>query len=161
MSLISFLFRFLVLFLAALTAFALYGYVVDPFILRPLCLTDTNGCIRLGYYSYKNSVLIHVRRTGIWVWFNGFRIFVFGQPVGRICENPDKYEAAYAINAETGVKEGYECVQSLQSLIDFYTKNSSMEFVHTRVNDPNTFNVYDVINLMSSKKIINLPSING
>lgn len=95
-----------------------------------------------------------MRNTGIWIWFNGYRAFVYGQLTGRVCEDKS-YSPAYAINIQTGQKEGYECVLSLEQLIDYYKKNGgNMKYIYTRVEDREKYDVYAVLNMMRSKKII-------
>lgn len=146
-----------VIVLAIFTGIVIYSYLIYPYVLEPICLVNTNSCIRIAYYSFKNSALAHMRNSGIWVWYNGYKAFVFGQNVGNICAEKDgttKYEPAYAINTSTGEKEGYECVTPLESLIDYYKQRGKMKFIYTRVNDRENFDVYDVLNMLKNKNII-------
>jgi len=111
----------------------------------------------MAYYSYNNSALVHMKGTGVWIWFNGDRAFIYGQPVGQMCEHPEKYVAAYAINTRTGLKEGYECVMILKQVIDFYEKKGvKMNYITERVDDLSTYNIYNVLNILNRKNIINL-----
>lgn len=149
--------RIIVVVIAIITAYVFYSYVFKPFVLEPMCLINSNGCARMGYYNYNNSALIHMRGTGIWIWFNGDRAFIYGQPVGQICDHPDKYTSAYTINTRTGMKEGYKCVMTLEKVIDFYKeKGGKMKYMVTRVKNLDTFNAYDVLNLFNQKNIIDL-----
>lgn len=146
--------RIVFIVMGVLIGFLIYSFVVNPLVLQPLCLTGTDGCVRIGYYNYKNSALVHMKNTGVWVWYNGFKTFVFGQDVGNICQNPT-YSPAYAISNQ-GVKEGYECVVSLDQLIEFYKARSKFNYIYKRVKDRANYGVFDVINELNSKNIISL-----
>lgn len=165
------LWRISVMLLAILTAYVLYHYVVDPYILSPLCLSSTNRCLRAKYYRYRNSVLIHMQPTGTWIWFNGKKIFVYGQPIGRVCES-DEYEPAYLADPKNMQLQGYECILKLDKLIDYYKHvGSKPEYMYKRIKLPSTsqntisslkgvpdkgVGVFDVINMFQEKNIINL-----
>lgn len=150
--------RTIVIIVALITAFVVYNHILKPLIFEPMCLVNSNGCLRLGYYSYNNSALVHMGNTGYWIWFNGVKAYIYGQNVGQICKDPQFYTAAYVINAKTGLKEGYECVLTLDEVIKFYKSKgvTKMNYIIKRINNPNNYNAYDVLNLLSDKNIINL-----
>ena len=148
--------RIFVILLGILTAIVVYWYLVQPYILEPLCLVNSNSCARIGYYRYNNSALMEMKNSGLYVWYNGDKAFVYGQPVGQICDK--NYEAAYAVNTHTGLKEGYACVMLLKDVIKFYTdKGIKMENTVVKAN-VEEFDVYALLNYASSIGIINLQS---
>jgi hypothetical protein len=147
--------RIVVIIVAIFSSFVVYYYIFRPAVLQPLCLVNTNGCVRIAYYSYNNSALVHLENSGIWLWYNGFKAFVYGQNVGQVCQDPTKYEAAYAINTLTGEKEGYDCVTPLATLLKFYQSKGGMEYLYKRIN-ANTFDVYAALNLLQNERIIDL-----
>lgn len=150
------LIRFAVIIMAFFTAYVFYGYIFEPRVMIPLCLVNSNECARMGYYSYNNSALIHMMGSDIWIWFNGDKAYVYGQPVGQICKDPSKYEAAYVVNTRTGIQEGYECVMALSGVIDFYTsKGIEMEYMVSRI-DTKKFDIYMALNILNNEGIINL-----
>ena len=111
----------------------------------------------MGYYNYENSALVHMRGTGIWIWYNNHKAYIYGQDVGQICANPSQYSAAYTINTLTGTQEGYSCILSLDGVINWYTsKGVSMKFLLRRVADPNNFDAYAALNMLDNEGIINL-----
>jgi hypothetical protein len=148
--------RIAVILLALITGYVIYGLIVKPAILDPLCLTDTGSCVRMAFYRYNNSALVHMRNTGIWLWFNGHKAYVYGQPVGQLCKDPNSFEAAYAINTRTGLKEGYECVTVLGELINFYKTKTDMEYLYKRVKDRNNFDVYAALNMLQDLDVIDM-----
>jgi len=150
--------RITVIIIAICTAYVLYQYVVKPLILEPLCLVNSNSCVRMTYYAFENSALIQIQNTGLWVWFNGDRAFVYGQPVGQICKDPQKYQAAYSINTRTGLKEGYKCVVTLQEVLNFYKSKGVRSSNLIKKANYNSFDIYAMLNLLDSEGIINLSS---
>lgn len=153
--------RFGIIIIAILTGFCMYSYILRPLMLEPMCLINTNSCLRLGYYKYNNSALMNMGNNGIWLWFNGSDIYIYGQNVGQLCEDPSKYQTAYKIEGSTGIKKGYECVMTLENVLSFYKKkNVPLQYVVKKIDNFNTFNVYDVMNIMQNEKIIVLPKAN-
>lgn len=151
------LIRVVVIIIALFTAYAVYNYILKPGVLEPMCLINSNGCVHIGYYTYNNSALIHMRGTGIWIWFNGDKAFIYGQPVGQLCKEPSKYEAAYAVNTRTGLKEGFECVMILNDVIQFYkNRGIEMQYIVKRVKNPIDFTAYDVLNILDDEGVIDL-----
>jgi hypothetical protein len=148
--------RFAVILVAICTAFFVYKYIVKPLILEPLCLVNSNSCVRMTYYAFENSALVQMQNTGLWVWFNGDRAFVYGQPVGQICKEPDKYQAAYSINTRTGLKEGYRCVVTLKEVLDFYKSKGVKSNNLIKKANYTSFDIYAMLNMLDSEGIINL-----
>jgi hypothetical protein len=110
----------------------------------------------MSYYRYNNSALVKMGNSGLWIWYNGERAFVYGQPVGQLCSNPSKFEAAYSINTKTGLKEGFVCVMTLGQVQDFYkSKNAPLEHLIIK-GDVNNFDVYAALNALQNYNIINL-----
>lgn len=147
--------RIAVILLGIFTSIVVYFYMIQPWLLEPLCLVNSNGCVRMGYYQYNNSALVNMRNSGLWIWYNGDRAFVFGQPVGQLCENPSQFQPAYSINTRTGAKEGYKCVMSLPEVQKFYTdRGVKMNYIVKRA--PANFDVYGALNILNDEGIINL-----
>lgn len=143
---------------AFLTSFFVFYNFIIPTILQPGCFVDSNACVRLSYYSYDNSVLVQIRDSGLWIWYNGDKVFVFGQPVGQLCENPDKYESAYVVNIHSGKKEGYKCVMNLDSVKDYYISKGvkKMNLIKYVGKNRDEFDIYALINYLAQKGVINV-----
>jgi len=169
----------IIIILGVATAYILYKTVVEPHVLRPMCLVDTAGCIQIGYYSYKNSVLGHMQPEGYWFWFNGESAYVFNpDTTGLSCKDGKDgitYSPAYKVNPVLGVTSSFECIQTIDELKEFYTgKNVRFEYLYHRVpmdtlgvqtkkgkSDKiiKKFDIYDALNLMAQKNIINISNI--
>lgn len=148
--------RILIIVITICTSYVFYSYIFEPLVMKPLCLVNSSGCIRIGYYNYNNSALIDMRGSGIWVWFNGDKAYIYGEPVGQICNDPLKYVAAYVISTRTGLKEGYQCVMALGEVINFYeSKGVEMSYIVKRV-DNDKFDIYDALNFLNDEGVINL-----
>lgn len=151
--------RILVVILAIVAGYVLYNYVIKPYVLDPTCLTNSNRCVRLSYQNYKNSALIHMQPTGFWIWFNGMKAYVFSPVTGKVCED-DKHEPAYEVDPITGIPHAYGCITKLDDLQKFYDgKSEKKKYIYHRSKDPNAFNVYDVLNLLGDKGILNLKNV--
>jgi len=147
-----------IIFLSICSAFIFYQYIIKKKILQPLCLLDSNTCLRVEYYNFHNSALFQVKNSGLWIWFNGDRAFVYGQPVGQICEQPDKFTAAYALNTKTGAKEGYVCVDNLEKVLQFYKdKGVSPKYFFKKPSNYGS-DIFDILNMFNEEGIINLSS---
>lgn len=150
--------RITVIIIAICTAYVVYKFIIKPLVLEPLCLVNSNSCVRMTYYAFENSALVQMQNTGLWVWFNGDRAFIYGQPVGQICKDPKKYQAAYSVNTRTGLKEGYRCVVTLQEVLNFYKSKGVKPSNLIKKADYNSFDIYGMLNFLNSKGIINLSS---
>lgn len=148
--------RVIVIIIAIISSYVFYNYIVNPYILYPLCLTDSETCNRMSYYKYENSALIKMQPSGFWIWYNGDNAYIYGQPTGIKCDDPTKYEPSFAIDTKTGQKIGYQCVQKLDTLINFYSGQSKEQFIYDRVSDINNVDVYYVLNLFDKKGIISI-----
>jgi hypothetical protein len=109
----------------------------------------------MTYYAFENSALVQMQNTGLWVWYNGDKAFIYGQPVGQICKDPQKYQAVYTINTKTGLKEGYSCVITLQDVLAFY-KSKGVKPSNLIKKTNGTFDIYSMLNTLNNEGIINL-----
>ena len=151
----NFFLRTFVILLAIATAYVIYRGIIDPHILNPLCLTDSNNCVQLSYYKYNNSILVNMQPTGFWVWYNGNKAFLYGQNTGNVCNDPN-FETAYVID-KSGVTNGYECINKLDLVKNYYSSRGEQQFVYIRTEtNVNNFNVYDVLNYFNDKNIIKI-----
>ena len=140
-----------------ITGYVIYTKLIKKNVLINLCLSDTNSCVSIKYYSIKNSILFNMQPTGYWCWFNGVSAYVFGIPTGKACQLKE-YEPAYVIDLKnsTTLPKGYECIQNLNSLIDFYTKNSTEKYIYYNSPNPYETNIYDILNFLNNRNIIKL-----
>ena len=140
-----------------ITGYVIYSKLIKKNILNKLCLSDSNSCVSIKYYSIKNSILFNMEPTGYWCWFNGVSAYVFGIPTGRVCQSSE-YDPAYVVDLKNSstLPLGYECVQNLNSLIKYYTENSSEKYIYYNSNDPYQTSIYDVLNFLSNRNVISL-----
>jgi hypothetical protein len=145
--------RVVVIILGILIGYLITIHYVKENILQPLCFVDSNSCIRVMYYKYNNSALIHVISTGMWLWYNGHKVYIYGFPTGQLCKEPQNYEAAYSIDPNTGMKEGYSCVMVLGAVIDFYKdKNVKPQYLVRRGED--STDIYSILTVFQKDGIL-------
>ena len=158
MIIITIFLRLFVAFIAILSAYLFYFNVVDPYILDPMCMTNTTKCVQIEYYQIGNSLLIHMIPTDYWLFFDGDKlVYTYGHFSSRACSN-SSFESVYVTDVKSKTKsiKGYVCVDNLQKTIDRFTKESKIKYVYYRDPNPNTIDVYDIIQHFYDKKIINL-----
>jgi hypothetical protein len=148
------LIRLWVITIASLVSIIVYQFIIKPYILEPMCLIDTQSCLKIQYQSFENSVLVHMIPTGYWVWFDGKDILIYGE-TGRVCKD-EGFQSVYAYDVSTRKIIGYMCAKSLSEVKDFYKRqNSPKEYIFKKKFKDN-FDVYDVINLLADQKIISI-----
>lgn len=174
--------RICLIIIAILSGVVLYYKIVEPFILKPLCLSDSNSCLRLAYWNYNNSLLFHMEPIGYWVWFNGTQAFVFNVINGAVCPKGDDgtvYSPAFPLDPVPNAKPTkWECIENIDSLINLYENKFGVKkkFLWKRINPKLTINpktvdtksdikgpvslsVYDILNIFADRNIINLQNI--
>lgn len=150
------LIRIWVVIIAVIFGFSLYVFIFRP-ILKRLCILDTNKCLWVEYQQYQNSVLAHTQPYGIWIWYDGQNVLVYGLPTGRQCEDAG-FESAYVIDITTNKLVGWSCARSMDEVQRFYNeKKCPIQYFFKR-ELPSNFDVYDFINLLSDERIISLKS---
>jgi hypothetical protein len=149
--------RLFSIILGIVTGYVIYSKILKRTLLKNLCLSDTNSCVSIKYYSIKNSILFNMEPTGYWCWFNGVSAYLFGILTGNTCQNKD-YDPAYVIDLKKSstLPLGYECIQNLSSLIEYYSKNSREKYIYYNSKDPYQTTIYDVLNFLNNRNIIKL-----
>lgn len=152
---LNLLIRIWIIIIACMVALIVYEFIVKPYLLEPMCLIDTQACLKIKYQTFENSVLVHMIPTGYWIWFDGKDVLIYGDPTGRVCKD-EGFESAYVYDVSTRKIIGYMCAKSIIQIQDFYKKqNSPIKYIFKR-NFSANFNVYDLINLLADKNIINI-----
>lgn len=147
--------RMWVIVLAMICAFAVYQFYIKNKVLKPLGFIETNSTLQIRYRRYGNSVLVHMLPTGFWVWFDGTEILIYGEPTGALCKD-EGYEAVYVYDVATRKVIGYRCAHDIDTVQKFYDdKNIPVEYIFERNFKPD-FDVYDLMNYLSDKRIISL-----
>lgn len=146
------IYRVLVIIVAILVGYIIANNYVKQKVLRPLCMVDSNSCIKISYYKYNNSVLVYINNSETWLWYNGIKVYIYGMPTGQLCLNPNQYEAAYAIDPKTGIKEGYSCVMALGEVLKFYEEKKVSPLMYIRRGE-NT-DIYSILTMLQTDGIV-------
>lgn len=137
--------RLLVIILALFLAYLFAQRVIEPYVFRPNCLTQTNSCVSATVYKYKNSFLAQIFPSEIWVWFNGKVLYVYGQAPGN-CTNQETFEVVDAIQISKNPqgkieyrRGNYECIVKVDAVFNYYknTLKSSPQTVYFRTDKSN------------------------
>lgn len=158
----KFLYILLRLIIAAAAIFVSYivvTKVVEPKFLRKNCLTESNKCYYIDVYKYKNSFVAQESTTGLWFWFNGLNLYVYGIAPG-VCREAE-YEPVFKITIDTSTgqpqftSDEIECATKLTEVIDWYTNVQSIKSRRFYFYSENQFfTIYDIIRTMFDKKLM-------
>lgn len=144
--------RFATIIVAICTAYVLYYNFFKPYILTPMGITETNSAIQLEYYTQGNTVLFNVLPSGVWAWYNGSDVFVYGQPMAETCGKG--YQASYKIDPNPTIpKVYYSCTTKLETLLKQY-KQGTPHYTFKRSDDPANFGIQDAMNLLLDRGVI-------
>lgn len=114
------LLNIILIIVGVLVGFFFYFDVIRGRLERNTCLVNPSECVRVFFYQYDNSILIHIAETDNWIWYNGHRFFVYHPPISSVVCKDKNTEAAYVLNKVTGLPEEYECIQNKQTILKFY-----------------------------------------
>jgi hypothetical protein len=134
-------------------------------VLGQLCLSNTDDCMTIQLYRYKNTFLARDDVSQIWFWYNGENLFVYGQVPG-ICTtvNDQQY---YPVNV---FKMGFDndkklvtfstlpnrCIDSTSSLINYYKNNLKIpleSFIIKRSSTTASTTVYQIVQALYNAKV--------
>lgn len=161
--------RITIIALAVLLGYKFGKSIIEPQILRPECLTDTNNCASLAIHKYKNSFIAQVFPSGIFIWFNGTRLYVYGSAPG-VCELKDQFEPADVIDI-TGTndnaiysRQNYQCISKAATIINYYETvlNVKPITIYIRGSSPTkaaNLNVFDIFQRLVDEGIISINNI--
>jgi hypothetical protein len=155
--------RILVIVLALYLSYVFVQDVIEPYVFRPNCLTQTNTCVSATVYKYKNSFLAQILPSEIWVWFNGKVLYVYGQAPGQ-CANQETFEVVDAVqitrNSKGSIeyKRGnYECIVKVDAVFNYYKNvlKSSAQTVYFKTDKSNP-NIITIFNKFIQEGIVKI-----
>lgn len=144
--------RFAIIIIAICTAYVFYYNFFKPHILVPRGIVNTNRAVQIEYYTEGNTVLFNILQSGVWFWYNGSDVFVYGQPMSETCDKG--YQASYKIDPNPEIqKVYYSCTTKLTDLLKRYQQGSP-HYMFLTPDDPLRFGVKDIMNLFLDRGII-------
>jgi hypothetical protein len=157
--------RIIVIFIAIYIAYYFVNKIINPYILAPNCLTNTNSCTYLKLQKYKNSFLALVMPSEIWIWFNGATLYIFNESPG-FCEG--NYEPVDNIrivqnNGVTQYQRGnYQCIIQLPQIATYYTNilKSEIQTIYIKADISNP-NIISIFSQLIDKGIISVNNISA
>lgn len=144
--------RFATILVAVCTSYVLYNSFFKPHILDQRGITNTNIAIQIEYYTQGNTALINILPSGVWAWYNGTDVFVYGQPMAESCGKG--YQASYKIDPNPNIpKVSYSCTTKLDVLLKQYQQGKA-HYMFRQSDNPSKFGVQDAINLLLDLGVI-------
>ena len=153
-----------------IVALAIYiGYIfvkkfIVPKILDDMCLTNTNNCITMKIYFYKNTFLAQEQISQIWFWYDGNKLYIYGQSPEK-CIDPDVYMPANIFQLSRKNDEiiftpfPTSCVTKIETIQNYYENlNVIEEFIYLKKYDEGSYttNIFDIIKSMIDNKIFSV-----
>lgn len=164
--------RILVLILAIILGYYFVNKIIEPHVLKPECLTDTNSCASMTIWKYKNSFVAQVFPSELYIFFNGARLYVYGQAPGTCTETSESNEYVpvdvITINGTDDnpiySRQNYECINNVESVVNYYTRvlNVSPITIYIRGSldtKSANLNVFDLFQRLVDEKIISVNNI--
>jgi hypothetical protein len=152
-------------------AYLFISRIVNPYILKPACLTETNSCAYMVIYKLKNSFFAQVFPSGIYLWLNGSRLYVYGQaPNGAQCTNNSNYEVADRIDisgtnqSPIFTRQNYSCITKSSAIEAYYGKRTSPQTIYLRGISPTqtaNLNVFELVTRLIDMGYISVPNLGG
>jgi hypothetical protein len=148
-----FLIKFWVIIISFCTAYILYYKIFKPYFFIPRGIVNTNRAVQIQYFLQGNTVLFSIIPSGIWAWYNGSDVYIYGHPIEQTCKD-DSYEASYKLDSEASIPTlNYSCTTRISTLLSEYRKNKDNYIFHSSDN-PSRFSVQDAMNLLLKYGII-------
>jgi len=142
--------RLIVLLTAAFLGYITATKLVSPVILKPMCLVDSNSCTRVDLYAYKNSFIGTIYPSGIVLWYNGAKLYIYGQAPG-MCS---KGQAVDVLDVQNNkfIRNNYECITDSDSVFNYY--QNILKVNKTSIYLQNVSNALEVFQQIVDEKII-------
>lgn len=160
---VYFLLRLIVIGLGLFLAYLIVQKLIEPDVLDAMCITNAQSCINLKMWRWQNTFLAQEAVSQVWFWFNGSRLYLWGQASGTcdtgyvpatmfpISRN-DKDEVVFGDGATVCIDPA-DRVQAIYIL----EKKSPEEHVKLYRDDPNELNtIFTVVRAMYANKIFAL-----
>lgn len=126
-------------------------YLLGPTLYHNICLSDTNTCLEIEYYRIDNSALIHVINTGYWLWYTGKYLIIYNLAEGLSCTTGYDAGIIYDFYTKSFTKA---CVMSFSEINDYYSKQTILERLFLRVDNPTNYDAFGIMQIFFDKNIL-------
>jgi hypothetical protein len=156
-----YIFRFSAVILALYLAYIVVYKVLGPNVAEKMCLSKTKNCSQLNIYRNQNTFIAQESISQIWMWYNGQKLFVYGQAGGN-CESQGgmSFVPVTVFQLSSGDEINFtqfpnECIPNYDNIIKSYViEGSKEETIFLYRKDPNELNtIFNVVKNMVDNKI--------
>jgi hypothetical protein len=120
-------------------------------------------------YKYNNSFIAQVFPSELFMWFNGTRLYVYGQAPGE-CDDKVNYEPVDVINISgtdsnaVYIRQNYECITKAAAVIQYYISVLKAEPVTIYIRGSSKtqtafLNVFDLFQRLVDEGIVSVTNI--
>jgi hypothetical protein len=160
---IFYIIRLCVFIIAIWFGYLFVDSLIKPTILYNKCLTDTNSCTELEIYQYQNNFIAKEKVSQIYFWFNGEKLFVYGQNQDQSCTDNYTSVNVFVLNIKDNkinfTAYPNECVEQVDDIISFYENNYNFtsKIYYTRKNKDVLVNdIFSIIQQMYNDNIFTI-----
>lgn len=159
--------RLIIIIIALLLAYFFVTKFISSKIFEPLCLVNSNSCAQLTIYKYKNSFVGIVIKNGIYIWFDGKQLYVYGQAPGE-CTDQSDYEPVDVFqitgsNKNTTYTRGnYQCITKINNIINYYIAilKVSPKNIYLKIKkQTGNYNIFDIFESLIEQGIVSVDNI--
>lgn len=157
-----YIFRFSAVILALYLSYLTVNKILDPKVAERMCLSKTQNCSRLDIYRNKNTFIAQEDISKIWFWYNGEKLFVYGQAGGQ-CQNKGSinfvpvsvFQLASRNDNIDFTQFPNECIPDYDTIIKSYIgMGSNKETIFLYRENPKELNtIFNVVKNMVDNKI--------
>jgi len=153
--------RFSAVIIALYFAYLVVDNILDPNVAQKMCLSKTENCSQVDIYSYQGTLIAQENISQIWFWYNGEKLFVYGQAGGK-CESKGGINFVPVSVFQLSYKDEInftqypnECIPDYDNIISSYVnQGSKKETIFLYRKDPSELNtIFSVIKNMVDNKI--------
>lgn len=160
---VFYIFRFSAVIIALFLAYLIVSKILEPDIADKACLTNTQNCSQIDIYRYQNNFIAQENISQIWFWYNGDKLYVYGQAAGS-CESQNGvtfvpvsvFQMSLSNNLINFTQFPNECIPDYDTIISAYKNNYNTQketlFLYREdINELNT--IFSTIKNMYDNKI--------
>lgn len=162
-----------IIILGIFTAIFIYYFILNPYALKPLCLTDSENCYKINIKKIGNSALVNIDPGNNWYVYEDEKIYVYLPDTNEYHCKDDGYLPVYVIDTKGNntvfntrtknllrssgdISNTFTCIKNLDDIIKIFDdKGGEKETIYYRPNkNKKLLDVYDIFNILYSKGVL-------
>jgi hypothetical protein len=119
----------------------------------------------MNIYQYENTFVAQEKISQVWFWFNGTRLYIYGQAPGECQDSNYQPVNVFTIQKDSTGEVGFtpyanECVSKLETVVDYYknTLKCDLGTIYIKKYDTSSYqtNLYEIVKAMLDNNIFQI-----